>query len=49
MLSTAEIGRRVSKADHKRELPELRTRLLRAWPFAGLHPPPPSANVRAIG
>ncbi|MEW6727829.1 MAG: polyphosphate:AMP phosphotransferase [Pseudomonadota bacterium] len=30
MLNTAEIGRRVGKADYKRELPELRTRLLEA-------------------
>ncbi|MGD9709210.1 MAG: polyphosphate:AMP phosphotransferase [Halothiobacillaceae bacterium] len=30
MLNTAEIGRKVSKADYKRELPELRTRLLKA-------------------
>ncbi len=30
MLNMAEIGRRVSKADYKRELPELRIRLLEA-------------------
>ena len=39
MLNTAEIGRTVSKADYKRELPELRTRLLetqRALRAAGL-------------
>lgn len=39
MLNTAEIGRKVSKADYKRELPELRIRLLeaqRAMRTAGL-------------
>lgn len=30
MLNTVDIGRKVSKADYKRELPELRTRLLAA-------------------